>query len=436
MSTDQKELSNQDITLRVSEEPGCLVSLNISVSPGAVSKSYKKALKTINKQVSLPGFRKGKIPNELLIKNFEPSIDREWRDNVTQDAIEASMKLAELVPLNQEALRHLKLDSCSQEEGAEVSAKLETMPVVPTIEVETLKLKQTEAEEVTDEVLQSAINDLREIYTSFEEVTDRSAKEGDAVTITVEQTNEPQRQLCEDARFEIKEGKMAAWMRKLLIERSVGDVVEGSSEWEEDSGVAEDKFVKTDVKISISKIEQAAPPEDDAALATKMNLESVEQLHERIRDDLKQRYEREAKDELRKQLHDQILERYPFELPLSLVEAERQSRIRNKIKGLKRQNASRDVIIGLEKEIEGLVAQEVDQSLRIFFLLRKLADDAKIQISREEIVQLFNYQMLMVPEESRIIEESMKPEEMHDRLMAQLITQKVTDYLMDRVTVE
>jgi trigger factor len=80
LSSAQTQFQNENMTVDLKRDPGCLIRLDISLSPLATQAAYQKALKTVNKEVSIPGFRKGKAPQTLILKNYSQHVDREWRE--------------------------------------------------------------------------------------------------------------------------------------------------------------------------------------------------------------------------------------------------------------------------------------------------------------------------------------------------------------------
>jgi hypothetical protein len=90
------EYKNDRLTVNIETAPGCLVKLDARLSPKAVEEAYLKTVKDTNKQVSIPGFRKGKAPNDKIIKEFEAAnpgitISREGR---SVDEHKAALRVA------------------------------------------------------------------------------------------------------------------------------------------------------------------------------------------------------------------------------------------------------------------------------------------------------------------------------------------------------
>ena len=105
MSTSNQEVSNDNIKVVVTKTPGCRVTFDITVAPTGTQSAYTKAVRSVNKEVSLPGFRKGKAPEKLVIQHYGKHVDREWRNMVLNYAFEQAIELTKLSPLHQEAVQ-------------------------------------------------------------------------------------------------------------------------------------------------------------------------------------------------------------------------------------------------------------------------------------------------------------------------------------------
>ena len=115
----EQEFRTDTIRVTVSKKPGCHAHVTAIVEPTAVKASYEKALKNVSREVSIPGFRKGKVPRDILIKNYASYIDREFKDICLQTAFEEVINLTKLRPLSKHSIKRTHLKKCSVEEGAE-----------------------------------------------------------------------------------------------------------------------------------------------------------------------------------------------------------------------------------------------------------------------------------------------------------------------------
>ena len=125
-----EEFKNDNVDVSVARLPGCLVKFEITVHPKATEAAYKQATKAVKKEVSIPGFRKGKASDALVQQHYAPHVDREFRDVVVQTAYHEAVTLSKTYPINEKSIKQPQLKSCSKEDGARVVIEMETLPVV------------------------------------------------------------------------------------------------------------------------------------------------------------------------------------------------------------------------------------------------------------------------------------------------------------------
>ncbi len=434
MSEETKEptiISNEYVKVSICKEPGCKVKLEIEVEPIATQAAYKKALKTINKEVSIPGFRKGKAPESRVLQNHAQHVKKEWQDLVTNTAYKESLALIEIYPMGQESIKSVQVNSCDQVEGAKVSIEYESFPTIPALELENLKVEATTPKEVTDEVFEQAKKELRDVYLTHEEVEGRPIELNDFVELDIDAVEEDHsHNLCRDRMFQVAKEKMGQWMQDLVIGKSVGDVIDGTSQWEENSGLREEEFKPTQCKITIKAIKKGIYPESDEALAEKSGCKDVDDLNDKIRKDLERRMEKQSREETKEKVQALLMETYDFDLPESLLEQEKKQVAHKRLMGMRREKISDEVIEKRKEEIEAEVAKAASEELRMFFLSQKLSEQFSLKLTQEDLQQELQRQMYMVAEHDRIIDpQQMEPEQIRERLIRYLMTEKVKEHL-------
>ena len=154
------------------------VAVDKETFAAAVSKVYKKQVKTIN----VPGFRKGKAPRNIIEKMYGTDV---FYDDAMQEcypeALDAAAKEAEL-----------KIVVVTNVEVEEVSAEgftfKATCVVEPEIEIKDYKGIEIEKKstEVTDELVNEEIEKVRERNSRMVTVEDRAAQMGDVTVIDFE----------------------------------------------------------------------------------------------------------------------------------------------------------------------------------------------------------------------------------------------------------
>lgn len=430
-----KTFENDAFSVEANEESGCRLSLRIQVRPEATKKAYRKAVKQVNKQISIPGFRKGRAPDATVISKYGSYVEQEWKEILVNDAYRAALDLTEIYPLNKESIKRPKIESCSQEEGAVVTLSYEHYPNIPEIDFSGITLPDIAKEPVTDEKVNEIVDEVRRSNAEWEEVSGRAVQKGDYVDVSIDAIDvDPPSSIVKDRRFEVAEDRLAPWMLKLLIGMNISDTSEGMSEVDEKADEAtKKKFKPTHVRITLHGIKKIILPEMTDELAKKVGAESVEDMKAKIRSNL----EREAEDHQREKrieaLEKALLEKYPFDLPTSLMESERVDRIRSRIEALKNQGASDEEIRGKEQQIEAEVSKEIDEGLRLYFINKQIMRQGNLSLSNQELNDELVRQISQNPYLYGREMDKETSREMMNRMAASLMQRKAKDYALERV---
>ena len=392
----ETQLKNDDLTADIERSEGCLVKFNVHLNPKSTSSVRKQAIKRVNKGVSVPGFRKGKAPESMLLKQFAKYVDEEWEYLIGHTALTGCMDLSKLTPINDRAIQKPQVKQMSLEEGAVVLVAYEHAPIVPEIELSTLVARKISPVAVKEEEVTESVEQLRKASSTWEKITDRPIQEGDIVVLDVFSLEHPEQPMYKEQPFEVADKKMGKWMRDLLIGKEVGVSVEGESQIDEDAPEEEkEKFQPVQLKIDIKEIRISVLPDLDEALAKKLGFENLEKLHEHVLKKLESENEAKAESEQVEVIENELRKHYGFDIPKSLFEQQRQVKIRQRIEELQKQKASREEILAKEAEIENEVAEEVEKMIHLYYIFRKIGEQANLTVSNEEVTEQMNqYQYL------------------------------------------
>ncbi|MBA3957401.1 MAG: trigger factor [Parachlamydiaceae bacterium] len=424
--TNTTEFKNENITVSVSKEPGARVTFNVSVSPEATKAAHAKAIKAVNQEVSVPGFRKGKAPEKFVMENYGKQVEAEWRELVLQTGLQEAMQLVkETRPYKRDGISCTGIKEISKEKGAQFTLEFEEAPQVPQINLSDISLKSIERQPVTQDQVNNILTDLQFRLAKWEDAQEKATEE-DFVDLDIEKLDEPQENICKDARFAVKD--MAAWMRKLIIGMKAGESVEATSERDPNQDPAA-PFTPTNCHITVKAVKKALLPELSDEFAKKVGLGSLVELEERITADLNRKADQEMREGLHHQLDQMLLEKYHFELPLTLLKDEILHRKEDAIAWLVQSGASQDVVTKREQELEKTLPAQVENSCRLFFLFMAFSNQHKIAVTREEIAQELSKQIL----EGQRAPADRNSKEVQDRLSQLIMLRKSRDYIVDHV---
>lgn len=432
MSHQSQEVKTDNITASVEFLPGCIVRAEINTTPAAAKAAHTKAVKTISKEISIPGFRKGKAPEKVIEQQFGKHISKEWHDVLLNTSFSELVNTLRLFPFGKEGrgVKKAEIKSASLEKGATIVIEYESYPKIPEVDGSTITLRQTPLRTVTEADVDNAIHQLQLRFAEWTDVTDRPLKDGDFADLHIVDADNPANVISDKLRFEVAEGKMGNWMRKLVIGHNVGDVVEGVSEQEEN---LKEEFRPTRCKITINSIKEAKLPAIDEELVKKVGISSLEEFRPKVRKSLEIRATNDQKDEQRAQVENFIISNYLFDIPQSLLNEEKKQHLERRVHELSKNETPVENMVEQVKKLEESIEQELQKSYRLYFITQNLADKFKIQVADNEIVQeiFSNYETY-----SHNLNTEEGFQNARSRAYVDLISRKVLDHLASQAKVE
>ena len=445
MTTHQSTFQNDNILVNLKKEPGCKILLEVTVAPKATEASYHKAVGVIRKDISIPGFRKGKAPEAMILQKYEKFIEKEWKDILLNTSLDEAIKLIKIVPYNRNSVKSASIKSASLQEGSSLSFEYEAAPDVPSISPETLSLPPVKLHSVTQKDVDEAIEDLSLQSAEWSDVTDRPAKEGDFVLIDIDDIGESAKNICTNTLFSIKKGKMGEWMRRLLVGMTSGQTAEAMSEKDEhdadckacEEGVHphhhDENFIPTLCRITLHTIREAKPHPINDDLAKKYGAGNAQELTERVKASLEKRASDEAINKKRNLIEQELLARYPFDIPDSLVQEELKNMKKSIIDGLRTDGVEESMISAESKKIEAELAKKYVRDYRFFFLTQKFARDQNIQVGQDEISMERMRQMWMEQMGQKAKNDSMDEKDRISQIQFELLAIKTLDHIIHQV---
>jgi trigger factor len=377
-TTTPDEFTNEQVHVSVKKREACKVEFQVGVTKDLIQKARLEAAKAVNKEVTLPGFRKGKAPESLILKKFPEEVEKRFQKALADLSFVEAQKLAQVPVLNKNSTITFDLKKLD-DVGAEVTFQFETEPTPPTVDPKLFIAKPVESKQVGENEVNEAIRQMAFFYAKWETISDRTIQEGDFIMIDLDSEG---KRVFDQVRFEVKPERMAEWMRKLVLNAKEGDVLDGMSEPDDTASEAEKKeFQPKQVRVTIRKVERAILPELDDEFAKKVGAQNVAGMRDMVEGVLKKQVEDKANQDLREQVNHFLVTTYTFDLPETLVKAEFQHRISQYQKNPEFQKMSKDD----RQKIEARVRTETEQSLRLFYLSKQIVHDAKIPITHQEV---------------------------------------------------
>jgi len=428
----------------VERRPGCQVALTVTVEPAVIEEQMERLFQKVARRVKIPGFRPGKAPRQLI----EAQIDRGalMRDAV-EDVIEATYKDAlreqQIEPLEQGEIEDVKT---SEDMTLTYRVIVSARPQVELPEYTSLEVNYT-ATQVTDEQVDAEIARLRERTSEMNEVPDAPIEQGDLVTIdymmTVNGEPYPEGEVS-GYPLEIGSDTFFPELNEGLLGAKEGETVTINKTFPEDYSNKDLAGKSAEYAVTVQQVRRTVAPEttDEWVKAiTNGTIETMDELRDRIRENLKELAARMDRDNIREELVRQVVSKSTLEVPNTMVDEE-YSRLMDELESrLARQHMTMEdyaelynrSVADIENEQTILARDFVRRSL----VLQEVARREKIYVTDEDLEALMimdSYQqgehdMEKIRKQLKNKRKEMEKSGRLDQLAGRLFQEKILSFL-------
>jgi trigger factor len=430
-STHQEtEFSNNNIKVKVAHKPGCQVHFDITISPAASKAAYSKAIKEVSKEISIPGFRRGKAPESTVLQKFKPQVIREWENILFNTGLTEAMKLSDLYPAtdNQQKPLDLKIHStkASKDEDSLMKVEFETLPHIPEIDYAQLTIPETEAISIDEKKSQERFKELLLSKADWETLENKKIEEGDFVDVSFSDPNE-------EAPEEVKEELTRYWVRADRVPVEYYNELIGRST--NDSFIFKDAE-KEPVRSTIRAVLKAKLPEESDEFAQNFGAPDLATLKSRIAQSLEAEAKNAQRETITNDLIKQIIEKFPMDLPDSMIKKHRKTIAKRILSNLVKMmpDSSDEERKTAVSQLESIIDDRSRQVTQLRYMVHNLARENNVSVTDKE----FEEEMTQVYYRSQsgagpYIDFSDDLSEIQSEVFNQLMTQKVLSVIIDKI---
>ncbi|AWB91680.1 trigger factor [Aeromicrobium chenweiae] len=363
------------------------VKLTIEVPFEEFKPSLDAAYKTIGSQITIPGFRKGKVPAAIVDQRI-------GRGAVLDEALNSALPgwySQALQDTNVQPLSQPEIDLSKFEDGEtiEVTAELDVRPELEIPDVSAIEVTVEDAA-VTDEDIDEQLTALRERFATFAEV-DRPVAEGDFLTIDLSaaQNGEeiPEAQAA-GMPYSVGKATMLEGLDEAVIGLSAGESKTFTTQLVGGELAGQD----VDVTVTVKDVKEQQLPELDEEFAqTASEFDTIEELKADLTDRVTRGKRMEQANEARDLVLDEIVSKIDAPLPESLVTEEIGSRRQQIEQQLAMAGVPFEQYLDDEKqtvdEFEAELEKRVRDSLVAQFVLDQVVANEEFGIDDSELSQ-------------------------------------------------
>ncbi|MBE9177717.1 trigger factor [Oculatella sp. LEGE 06141] len=440
--------------MKVTQEklPASQIGLEIEITPEMSKKAYEKTLQEFTRSANIPGFRKGKVPRQVLIQRFGST---RLKAAVLEDLIDSSLKQAieqeKIDALGNFQLRSSFEDLIDQFEPGHPLTFSAAVDVPPVVKLAQYKGLQVQAEEVKydSERVEQVLENYRKQTATLVPIENRPAQLGDVAVVDFvgRLINEEATEGEEDGEQgeEIPGGSAEDFEIELAEDKFVPGFVTGivginSGETKDISVQFPDDYVQKDLAgkaatftVTVKELKERELPELDDDFAQEVSdFETLAELQE----SLEKRFREEADEKLKankeQALLKELVKHLEVDIPETLIKREvdfsiTQTAMRLGEQGMDiRKTFTQDIVSILRDQARPEAIARIQRTLA----LGEVAKLESIKVEADEVEA--KVQTILADYSGQDVDE----EKLHQVIEEELLKDKIIAWLEENGTVE
>jgi trigger factor len=381
------------VNITVENLAPCKKLLRVEVDAKAVDEAFDAVTKDFQKQASLPGFRPGKAPRNLVLKKYEADIKAEVKRKLIGDSYRKALDEKKIAVIGYPDIEEIQF---GRGQALQFAATIETAPEFQLPEYKGLPAKR-EAKSVTVADVDRAIELLARQHTKFETVA-RELRLGDVAVVNytgtcdgkpITDTAPTAKGLTEQKNFwvDAASDSFIPGFADQIIGAKAGDKRAVNVDFPADFVTKQLAGKKGVYEVEVVEVKEKVLPPIDDAFAKKYDAENLPKLREGVQRDLENELKYSQAKAVRGQIIHALLAATNFDLPETAVAHETRTVVYDIVRENSQRGVARDLIEKQKDEIYSAAAQSAKERVKLSFLIQRIAEKEGIQVSQDEVLK-------------------------------------------------
>ena len=405
--------------------------LNVSVPTSRVNEQFEARLKRTAKTVKINGFRPGKVPLNVVRREYGAGIYQEVVNEIIRDTVFEAIQQEKI-----NAVGMPNIEKVENKDGALVYEAI--VEVYPEVEVKTFADLEVErkATEINDKDVDTMIENLQKQRASWTE-TKGMAKKDMQVTFDFEGTVDGEKfegGAAEDFKLVLGSGRMIPGFEDGIVGMKKGEEKVIDVTFPEDYQAENLAGKAAQFKITVKLVEKQKLPEIDAEFLKIFGLTEEEGL-DKLKADVRKNMEREVRNGLRNQVKqaafDALVAANEIEVPASMVAQEidrqRQQMIQQFTQQFGGQGAGAFDSSMLPDE---LFKEQAEKSVKLGVLVSKVLADAKLEVDQARVDAYIDDMASSYEDPTEVVEYFKNDKQQRAQIEAVVLEDQVVDHIL------
>ncbi|GAA6623590.1 trigger factor [Scytonema sp. NUACC26] len=437
--------------MKVTQEklPASQVGLEIEITPEKTKESYEKVIKNLASTANIPGFRKGKVPRQILIQRMGVTrIKAAALEELIQDGIEKAIKQEEVKAIGQPKLRSSFEELIGHYEPGKTLTFSAAVDVQPEVEISNYTGLQLKAEEVKydPQRVEEVLDGQQQQMATLIPIEERAAQLGDVAVVDFkgviaagegeDPSTEPEPipgGEATDFQVELQEDKFIPGFVTGMVGMNPGETREISAQFPDPYANEELAGKPAIFTVTLKELKEKELPELNDEFAQEVSdFETFAELQSSLEERFQKEAEQKTKSNKQEALLAELVKHVEVDLPETMIQEE--------VDAMLTQTAYRLSQQGID--IKKLFTQEMIPQLRERSR-EEAVERIKRSISLQEIGKRESIEVSPEAVQARVKElleqygdREVDPERLQEVVQNELQSEQIMDWLLERSNVE
>ena len=406
----------------------CSTLFEIEVPKDAVDQAFEEVYSEMAKVASIPGFRPGKAPKELVKKRYSKEAKKEVINHLIPDAYQKAVEEHKIDPIDYPDITDLVF-----EEGKAMSfkAKIDTRPKFKLKNYKGIQVEKKKTQ-VKPEDIDKALDNLRQYGAKYVAVEDRPAEMDDYVVSDLDclVDGKAAHKKRENLWLYIDKGSIMSGLTEKMIgmnkseERDIE--VELSKEYP-DKNIAGKKAM---YHVKVKEIKVRSLPNIDDEFAKDLGKESLADMKKEVAKELENKMRSDNEIAAENQLLNKIIDDNSFAVPSALVKKHIRMMSENAKARLLEKGFKKEDIDKKGGELEERFKDDALKQVRLLFILDRIAKDEGIKTDEKDLEDAYKSISIRSGKSEKEVKDHYETEKLVDNLLERIREEKTISFLL------
>ena len=385
-----------------------------------IQEKLNEKIQELRKEISIPGFRKGKVPSDIIRMRFGKMLLEDILEDAMNDAYKEIVAKENLEVVGPPEIQEQKWD---ENDGLEVLLEVQIEPEIELRNYKGLQLTK-EIHKIADEEIDATIEHLREENAVVEDI-DGEAEAGDYIVADLQEVDAGGVPIV-GHKLEYKKIKLGSGEYGKDFEEQLLGVKKGEERKVEQK--EEGKPPKY-YSVRVKDVSRHNLPELSDEFAKDLgDYESLDDLRKAVQEYLEREYENRSRQNLVDELIDALIAENPFEVPPQMIE----NSLNNYVEDLKK-HLKRDFDVESFREGQRPL---VIRSIKWYMIQKQLAEQENLKVSDEDVDAYIEKMAEETNQSLKKLKAIYSLKNRREKLKDELQEEKIIDFLLKNSEIE